>query len=553
MAHMHPKVLPPEIKRDPLRAAERKFYAECEEQLPNDYHVFYSSPWLGTTFDGEEIDGEADFTIAHAEQGLLIVEVKGGRVEVAGDTLDWLSTDRHDITRRIKNPVAQARAGKHHLVEGLKARPDWSPRFIRARHAAFLPDTAPIKRDIAPDMPVSIFGFAPDMQDLPAWVSRRMSNHAGIADGDDESRVSPLGPDGLQALEGLLSKGFRFGYDLRTYLHDDLVVLESISPQQFWTIQLLEANRRLAVPGAAGTGKTVIATKLAADAAASGKRALLVCYNAPLAQFLESRIGSKKNLKVSTYAGFCRDLNGGELLDDELLAEQLISNLSEKENERFDVIIIDEGQDFRDDWLQALELALRDERNSTFCVFYDDNQQVRGQSKAYIGEMNASKIPLSLNFRNTQKVFSQLQKFYSGSNVSAIGPEGMDVVWKSASDRDDARRVLREQLGSLITASRIKPEQIAVLCHTRLVADELVRVGKFGKFDVTSASDRKKGSVIIDSVRRFKGLESDVVILYWPDDYLDDTELLYVGFSRARALSVVIGSRTAYTTLRIRE
>ena len=89
MAVMHPRILPEYILNNPLRTAERRVYNELSKQLDDHFHVFYSSPWIGTTPDGDEIDGEVDFTIAHSQKGMLVIEVKGGKVEREEDTGQW--------------------------------------------------------------------------------------------------------------------------------------------------------------------------------------------------------------------------------------------------------------------------------------------------------------------------------------------------------------------------------------------------------------------------------------------------------------------------------
>ena len=117
MAMMYPSLLPEYILKNPLRSAEICVYNELAKQLDDHFYVFYSSPWIGTTPDGDEIDGEADFTIAHAQKGMLVIEVKGGKVEREEDTGQWKSTDRYGVVHNIKNPVAQARTGKHEFIK----------------------------------------------------------------------------------------------------------------------------------------------------------------------------------------------------------------------------------------------------------------------------------------------------------------------------------------------------------------------------------------------------------------------------------------------------
>ena len=54
---------------------------------------------------------------------------------------------------------------------------------------------------------------------------------------------------------------------------------------------------------------------------------------------------------------------------------------------------------------------------------------------------------------------------------------------------------------------------------------------------------RGTNTVLIDTIQRFKGLESPIVILWGLDtiDLSQRRELLYVGLSRAKSLLVIVG------------
>jgi len=58
-------------------------------------------------------------------------------------------------------------------------------------------------------------------------------------------------------------------------------------------------------------------------------------------------------------------------------------------------------------------------------------------------------------------------------------------------------------------------------------------------------------TVLIETIQRFKGLDSSVVI-HWGLDTIDlarNGELLYVGMSRAKSLLVMVGTDATITTL----
>lgn len=80
MALMWPRTLPPDVTGNMLRSTECEVFRRLEAVLDDSFVVFYSRPWLGLKPDGEEVDGECDFTVAHPKLGMLTLEVKGGAV-----------------------------------------------------------------------------------------------------------------------------------------------------------------------------------------------------------------------------------------------------------------------------------------------------------------------------------------------------------------------------------------------------------------------------------------------------------------------------------------
>ena len=130
MATMYPEELFDSYRRNPKRSAEIPVYEALDGQLGAEWHVFYDVPWLAGPgqLAGEDIpeadmagipegsalatgidnpraeDGQADFAIAHARKGILLVEVKGGGIAYDGKTCRWSSQDRNGNIHDI-NPV----------------------------------------------------------------------------------------------------------------------------------------------------------------------------------------------------------------------------------------------------------------------------------------------------------------------------------------------------------------------------------------------------------------------------------------------------------------
>lgn len=51
-------------------------------------------------------------------------------------------------------------------------------------------------------------------------------------------------------------------------------------------------------------------------------------------------------------------------------------------------------------------------------------------------------------------------------------------------------------------------------------------------------------SVLIDTVKRFKGLERDVIFLWLDSNSIADDALMYVGISRTKTVLYLIGDKT---------
>src|SRR5579884_2262344 len=99
--------------------AERKVYSALQRGLSDGYFVYHGVTWQYKDTDGRLRDGEVDFVIVHQNIGLLLLEVKGGKVECDGAD-DWYSVDRTGERHSIKNPFHQVRVAYHILQRHLE-------------------------------------------------------------------------------------------------------------------------------------------------------------------------------------------------------------------------------------------------------------------------------------------------------------------------------------------------------------------------------------------------------------------------------------------------
>ena len=557
MAVMWPRTLPPDVTRNMLRSTECDVFRRLEAVLDDSFVVFYSRPWLGLTPDGEEIDGECDFIIAHAELGMLTLEVKGGAVAYDPRSDRWTSRDRWKVTHNIKNPVQQARSAKHEILRKLKASPHWMARRFRARHGVVLPHSSTLPGDLGADMPQRIFCYAETFREsLRAWVLERFGDTTA-----DEARVGILGLDGLQALEKILAKPFQLRTPLGTLLSQDDAELQVLTQQQFHILRSIEAIPRAAISGAAGTGKTVLALEEARRCAERGARTLFICYNSGLATDIRHRLNGGPTVTAVTFHELCTSLaaraglapptgNSENELFDDVWPELLLQAYDRLEDERYDAVIVDEGQDFLPLWWTAVQAGLDPDGLGLLRIFYDNNQRVYASSNDLPHEVSLIPIRLTLNLRNTRRIHELVRQHYTGYEIDAVGPEGVETRWIRINNPKELRKLVSNCVERLCSIEHVSPKNIAVLAPTESAIDEIAPGKRLGGFRTVRCEERTEEQIVVDSIRRFKGLERPVVVIAATNETVINEELPYVALSRARNHLIIAGADKVLNRIR---
>lgn len=548
MAVMWPRRLPADVEKNVLRHAECEVYRRLQSELDDTFTVFYSRPWLGIKPDGEEIDGECDFVIAHPDLGFLAIEVKGGGISYDPRMDTWTSKNRWGIRFRIKNPVAQARGSKYRILEKLQLCPGWQMRRVRARHAVIFPDSERPDKDLGADMPLHLFCFRDDFRaDLHGWVIRRFGDPP-----DAHGKEQPLGREGVLILEDLLARPFQLHVPLGSMLEQDDQELQILTTQQFQLLRAIQDLDRVAISGGAGTGKTVLALEEARRCTVKGLRTLYTCFNSPLAEEVKRRTVSIPGLDVSAFHELClgfikkAKIPVPENLPDAVLCrdiypELFFKALCDQEFEPYNAIIVDEGQDFYSSWWPALECLFADQGVRLLRVFYDSNQKVYDNLLKLPANLGLNPIRLTCNMRNTQNIHRASQRYYEGHIVEALGPEGTSVEWVSCNTESAVLQHAAEKVGRLTALEKVAARDIAVIFSDDLAIQKSGFLRGIAGIPATRCGRPVDSAVVVDTVHRFKGLESRVVILLLDREIVLSTEMLYVAYTRARTLLIVIG------------
>jgi hypothetical protein len=563
----------PALDEEQLQAlqsrAESRFYAACRDQLPNEFVVIYSATWLYRDDRGRVNEGEADFTLVSPTLGVLAVEVKGGGVHFDPSSGAWHSVDRNGRANPIKDPFRQASRERHALLDQVVNHVSWrkfgGKRFTLG-HSVVFPDVLDATPLLGPDRQREIVGVNADLGDVVGWVSRVMRFW-------HQSIDSHLGARGVNVIESILCSPIDVRPVLRASIDQTEVHRIRLTNNQAKVLRVIGGRRRAIVSGGAGTGKTLLAVEKARQLAAQGLSVLLLCYNRPLADFLAQGLRDVPNIQMQSYHQLCDQraraaaISGRDVLAEAVQAypgagDKLLFDLqlpfalalsAEVLPDRFDALVVDEAQDFSDEYWLGVEMMLRDPERSHFYIFIDQNQALYSRQAA----LPIEDVPFHLmtNCRNTAPIHEAGYRFYAGISIDPPELRGLPITW-SSHDRDDAQAdAVARRVNQWVNVEGIDTQDVVVLVTKRPKAfyytllQERPDAGKV-RWGVESQSGR--ASVLLDTVARFKGLEAQAVVLWLGDEVIDEGlwETVYVGITRGKSLLAVIGTSKALQAVR---
>ena len=493
--------------------------------LNNDYTVFHSLSWVGA---GNRTLGEADFVITHPNKGVLIVEVKAGEIIFNGA---WYQRNfKTGIEKRI-DPFNQARRNQYEIEERLaRTVPDavllscycvWFPSCAMPAKAV-LPMESP--RELVLDE-TSLNMPETDLANVYAYWSRKKRSKTSI------------NADQYKRIINSLCPYFHIVPRLRTRLNEIEQYYIQLTKQQVALLNFLEEQKTAVIHGLAGTGKTVLAVEKAKLLAEHGESVLLLCYNSFLRDFLRQN-NNIPNVVIhnahSLASGILRDYVGPL----ESLLPAFIRYLEENDlgDWPYRNIIVDEGQDLDERLLNNLSNICR-MKNGCCYVFYDRNQYVlTGLIPAWIDRAEC-RLVLHKNCRNTSAIFQtscSILGLADIANQSDFVP-GVIPTCSLYSTENDLSRIIARFINAALNEG-IAPENIVVLTAA---SHEQSWVKSGAKFSgIPLSEQRKPGSILFTTIRKFKGLEAEAILIidasirrFTNEEY---KRLLYVGCSRAR-------------------
>lgn len=500
------------------------------EQLPDDAAVF-----CNVRFSDGSQDREADVVVASPGVGIAVVEVKGGSVSLQGGVWRQVGGGFDGVI----HPVDQAVACKHLLCQYLADHPRWTAGRPRTAHLVALPATT-----LPPDFraPGLARWMTIDRTDVPHAAARIRTALETV-----RNEPEPPTADDVDALVDCLAEPAIPQQDLLAQLAERADTCDVLTQRQAKVLTMLESFPRVEIRGGAGSGKTWLAVEKARRLAAQGQNVAIMCYSRGLAEFLKRRVETLPKRQRPAYVGTFHYLGIGWGVpagsdDDsryweEFLPGEMVSLASQlPAADRFDAIVIDEGQDFAESWWDAVRAALRDPDQGSIYVFSDEGQRVFARQGRPTVELMP--IPLDENLRNTKQIAGTFSSL-APEQMRIRGQAGVPVRFVQCSS-DDAVDAADDAADALLEEGW-PPEALALLTTHRRhpVQAERQAEGQDAYWNTYWQND----DLFYGHVLGFKGLERPAVVLA-VNGFRDEArarEMLYVGLSRARDLLVVCG------------
>lgn len=357
------------------------------------------------------------------------------------------------------------------------------------------------------------------------------------------------------------------------------------------------------IHGVAGSGKTMILGYRCVELAKRyAKPILVLCFNKTLAGRLEQLIranGVSDKVTVAHFHGWCseqlaayavprpsRDLPWTEY--SEALVGAVVKGVESKAIPRaqYAAVMIDEGHDFKPEWLK-LVVQMVDPETNALLLLYDDAQNIyegEGRKKfsfASVGiQAQGRTTILRLNYRNTLEVLATAKSFAQeiiseqesdDDHVPLVAPESagrrgpMPELLSCRNKWNEAEIIVDRIKGALQDGA--SPSDFAVVCRSNQLATMIASKITTARIPCTLATSQVRrqlfdgaASVKVMTMHSSKGLEFETVFIPGvceianadSEGLAQEARLLYVAMTRALDRLVMLHHRPTMIADRLR-
>ena len=490
-----------------IHPGEAETLQMLKKGLSNDFHVFHSVHWARSS-KGATAFGEIDFVIVNRSGKVVIIEQKNGPLKETDQGLvkEYAFKDKNlhsQIGRSvdvIRDKFSKQRRGQGLIVDYLIYCPEHTVKNINS-----------------PMLDASRIVDAKTKSELPKVIESLIGS--GVS--SDEMKLTDVISFFAQAYELVPDVGTAITAGEKAYTQLSSGLQEIIENLDF-------SPFRLRIQGVAGCGKSQVALNFL-GAASPDKPTLYACFNRPLCDQMHAMSGGNRDgLLINTFHGLCVDalesvgqrVDFSQIKSNPKFWNQIVESVIDIEvpdTLKFARLVVDEGQDFHQDWWDVLQLFLTEDYELIWCE--DTYQNLRSTKSIDVPATVTYRANLS--YRTPPSIAEFIARTHQIDFRSAINVPGMGVGVTPYDSPRDQVKILRTRINEL-RSQGFANEDIVILTCKGLDKSELYGLDQIAGVDIrkfTLEYDRShipiytQGRILFDSVHRFKGGQAPCIIL----------------------------------------
>lgn len=599
-----------------MTPGERRLAERMEEKLEDDYLLWYDVP-IGKK------QLHPDFIVLHPSRGLFILEVKDWKL----DTIQSINPSTITIitengVKEVKHPLQQARDYALAVNKMLEKDPALVQQEGNYQGKLVIPYGYGV-------VFTNITRKAFNESELPAAFEEHLvickdEMLPSIDAGEFQQRLwdlsayqfgKTLTPLQIDRIRWHIFPELRITAKQLSLFESDTAdtqetpqvqipdILKIMDLQQEQLARSLGDGHRV-IHGVAGSGKTMILAYRCQHLSQVDKKPILVlCFNVSLAaklrQVVQEDPSKISRIRVRHFHGWCmdllkkynipkpdfRDYKGEDYIEE--LVNRVIAAVDAKliPAGTYGAVMLDEGHDFKPEWLKLIAQMVNPETNSLL-ILYDDAQNLYGEKRDKKFSFKSVGIQaqgrttiLKLNYRNTEQVLKVAYEFAKEVMQPTIGDDDQVVLIEPASA---GRQGVMPDLIKLPSfkhevdylAERVQQlherniswNEIAIIYRSKFMGDRISK--DFHKKQIpiewVNADSQSRNyhpdedSIKLITMHSSKGLEFAVVCIpgigYMPNQHStaeEEARLLYVGMTRAIEQLILTSDRSSQFTSRL--
>jgi superfamily I DNA and RNA helicase len=325
-----------------------------------------------------------------------------------------------------------------------------------------------------------------------------------------------------------------------------------------WVPRISHKSGVVRIQATAGSGKTQLALRLLEDAVSAKELALYVCYNRPLADVIASiaptsaSVASFHELAVEHYRRHYQKPDFSYAETFQLVSDTFFQD-SQSFTPKYDLLVIDEGQDFDPQWITSLLPLLKE--SGRLYLMEDEAQRLYDREAFDLSE--AVTLTCNDNHRSPRAVCQVINALALVSPpITSQSPYQGELPEFLSYDTEAGLIAQTEKAVNNLLERGFALGDIVILTGHGRTKSKLLNAECIGRFTTRKFTGKythdgnpvwSEGELMVESIYRFKGQSAPAIILS-EVDFIELTKQerrkLFVGMTRANlSLQVVLSTQ----------